>query len=285
MEPNFGKLVVAQMGSPLQEYALNKASITLGRALSADIPLLDARLSRNHARLECGTSGCTIVDLGSANGTRLNGRRVEKAELSPGDIISIGNTSLRYEFASLPDDLEMIRIDTDADLDLTLQQESLPVMINAANIPRLAACTAECVWEVSLENVDTLTLGRADDNQLVIDSAKVSRHHARLLRKGDLFVLRDLDSTNGTWLRGRQVDEVILQAGDVLRLGNAKIVYKSGFSSEALTIPVDNQAEMPARRPVVFVPGLMSSPYSSTRKFTASRPNRSWRRAESLTRF
>jgi pSer/pThr/pTyr-binding forkhead associated (FHA) protein len=259
MEPNFGKLVVAQMGSPLQEYALNKASITLGRALSADIPLLDARLSRNHARLECGTSGCTIVDLGSANGTRLNGRRVEKAELSPGDIISIGNTSLRYEFASLPDDLEMIRIDTDADLDLTLQQESLPVMINAANIPRLAACTAECVWEVSLENVDTLTLGRADDNQLVIDSAKVSRHHARLLRKGDLFVLRDLDSTNGTWLRGRQVDEVILQAGDVLRLGNAKIVYKSGFSSEALTIPVDNQAEMPARRPVVFVPGFMGS--------------------------
>jgi pSer/pThr/pTyr-binding forkhead associated (FHA) protein len=259
METNFGKLVVTRMGSPLQEYALNKASITLGRALTADIPLPDARLSRNHARLECGTSGCMLVDLGSANGTRLNGSRVEKAELSPGDIISVGNTTLRYEFTSISDDLEMIMIDTDSDLDLTLQQESLPMVINAANVPRLAVFTAEGVREVSLENVDDLTLGRADDNQVVIESSKVSRHHARLLRKGDIFVLRDLDSTNGTWLQGRRVDEGFLQDGDALRLGNAKIVYKSGFSSEDLTIPGESLAEMPARRPVVFVPGLMGS--------------------------
>lgn len=259
MESNFGKLVVAQMGSPLQEYTLNKASITLGRALSADIPLLDARLSRSHARLECGTSGCMIVDLGSANGTRRNGSRVEKAELSPGDIISIGNTTLRYESSSIPDDLEMIMIDTASDLDLTLQQESLPMMLNATNSPHLAVITADGVWEVSLENVDSLTLGRADDNQVVIDTTKVSHHHARLLRKGDFFALRDLDSTNGTWLHGRQVDEVILQDGDALRLGTAQLVYKSGFSTDALTIPVESQAEMPTRRPVVFVPGFMGS--------------------------
>jgi pSer/pThr/pTyr-binding forkhead associated (FHA) protein len=259
MEPGFGKLVVAQMGSPLQEYALNKASITLGRAMTDDISLTDARVSRNHARLECGTSGCMIVDLGSANGTRLNGNRIEKAELSPGDLISIGNTTLRYEFTSLSDDHEMIMIDTDSDLDLTIQQESLPMAINATNFPRLVVFTGERTWEITLENVDSLTLGRADDNQVMIESSKVSRHHARLLRKGDIFILRDLDSTNGTWLHERQVDEVILRDGDALRLGNARIVYKGGFSSEALTIPADSQAKMPARRPVVFVPGLMGS--------------------------
>ena len=99
---------------------------------------------------------------------------------------------------------------------------------------------------------DELSIGRDISNDIVINDAEVSRHHARLLRKGDIFVLRDLDSTNGTWLHERQVDEVILQDGDALRLGNAQIVYKSGFSSEALTIADEHLVKMAARRPVVI---------------------------------
>jgi pSer/pThr/pTyr-binding forkhead associated (FHA) protein len=259
MDQNFGKLVVVTMGGPGQEYELNKSSITLGRAMINDIPLGDARLSRSHARLECGPSGCLIVDLGSSNGTRLNGNRVEKAELSPGDTITIGNTSLRYEAAHRHDEQELTRIDTDADLDLAIDQESLPMAINETNIARLVVFTSDRTWEVPLKNVDSLTLGRADDNQVVIESSKVSRHHAHLLRKGKIFVLRDLGSTNGTWLHDRRVDEAILQEGEVLRLGNAQIIYKSGFSSEALMIADEQLEKMLTRRPVVFVPGLMGS--------------------------
>jgi pSer/pThr/pTyr-binding forkhead associated (FHA) protein len=259
MDQNFGKLVVVTMGGPGQEYELNKSSIALGRAMINDIPLGDARLSRSHARLECGPSGCLIVDLGSSNGTRLNGNRVEKAELSPGDTITIGNTSLRYEAAHRHDEQELTRIDTDADLDLAIDQESLPMAINETNIARLVVFTSDRTWEVPLKNVDSLTLGRADDNQVVIESSKVSRHHAHLLRKGKIFVLRDLGSTNGTWLHDRRVDEAILQEGEVLRLGNAQIIYKSGFSSEALMIADEQLEKMLTRRPVVFVPGLMGS--------------------------
>jgi pSer/pThr/pTyr-binding forkhead associated (FHA) protein len=259
MEQNFGKLVVVHMGRPGQEYELNKGSITLGRAMINDIPLGDARLSRSHARLECRSSGCMIVDLGSSNGTRLNGNRVEKAELNPGDTITIGNTSLRYESTEVSDDLEMTRIDTDSDLELAIDQETLPMAINETHVARLVIFTSGRTWELSLENVESLTLGRADDNQVVIESSKISRHHAHLLRKGNIFVLRDLDSTNGTWLRDRQVDEVILQNGDALRLGNAQVVYKSGFSSEALTIADEHLGKMSTRRPVVLVPGLMGS--------------------------
>lgn len=259
MGSNFGKLVVVQIGGPEQEYELNKASITLGRAMTNDIPLGDARVSRNHARLECGSSGCMVVDLGSSNGTRLNGNRVEKAKLTPGDMITIGNTTLRYESATVSDDLGMTMIDTDSDLDLTIDQEILPMVIHETNLPRLVVFTSDRTWEVPLENVDTLTLGRADDNQVVIESSKVSRHHAHLLRKGNIFVLRDLGSTNGTWLQDRQIDEVILRDGEALRLGNAQVVYKSGFSPEALTIADEHLVKMSSRRPVVFVPGLMGS--------------------------
>jgi pSer/pThr/pTyr-binding forkhead associated (FHA) protein len=259
MDQNFGKLVVVTIGGPGQEYELNKSSITLGRAMINDIPLGDARLSRSHARLECGPSGCMIVDLGSSNGTRLNGNRVEKAELAPGDTITIGNTSLRYESAKVGDEQELTRIDTDSDLDLAIDQEILPMAINESNVARLVVFTPDRTWEVPLENVDSLTLGRADDNQVVIESSKVSRHHAHLLRKNNIFVFRDLGSTNGTWLHDRKVDEVILQESEGLRLGNAQVVYKSGFSSEALTIADEHLAKMPTRRPVVFVPGLMGS--------------------------
>jgi pSer/pThr/pTyr-binding forkhead associated (FHA) protein len=259
MEQNFGRLVLAQISGPKQEYELNKASITLGRAMTNEISLGDGRIARSHARLECGPSGCMIIDLGSSNGTRLNGNRIEKAGLTSGDTITIGNTMLRYESAKVNDDLEMTRIDTDSDLNLAIDQEILPMTINETSIPRLVIFTGEHTWEVMLENVDSLTLGRGDDNQVVIESSKVSRHHAHVLRKGNIFVLRDLGSTNGTWLHDRQVDEVILQDGVGLRVGNAHVVYKSGFSSDALTITDEKLADMPTRRPVVFVPGLMGS--------------------------
>jgi pSer/pThr/pTyr-binding forkhead associated (FHA) protein len=259
MGQNFGKLVVVQVGAPDQEYELNKASITLGRDMTNDVILGDARLSRNHARLECGPSGCTVIDLGSANGTRLNGSRIEKAILSAGDTISIGNTTLRYEKVVISDDLEMTMIDTQSDLDLAIDQERLPVSVNETRVPRLVVFTRDRTWEVPLENVDSLTLGRAEDNQVVIESSKVSRHHAHLLRKGGIFVLRDLGSTNGIWFRDRQVDEAILQESGALRLGNALLVYKSGFSSEALMMTDEHLAKMTIRRPVVFLPGLMGS--------------------------
>jgi pSer/pThr/pTyr-binding forkhead associated (FHA) protein len=259
MGQNFGKLVVVQVGTSDQEYELNKASITLGRDMTNDVILGDARVSRNHARLECSQSGCTVIDLGSSNGTRLNGNRIEKAILSAGDTISIGNTTLRYEEVSISDDLEMTMIDTQFDLDLAIDQESLPVSVNDTGVPRLVIFTGDRTWEVPLENVDSLTLGRAEDNQVVIESSKVSRHHAHLLRKGSILILRDLGSTNGIWLHDRQVDEAILQNNVALRLGNATLVYKSGFSSEALMMAEEHLTKMTIRRPVVFVPGLMGS--------------------------
>ncbi|HZJ17269.1 MAG TPA: FHA domain-containing protein, partial [Chthoniobacteraceae bacterium] len=49
---------------------------------------------------------------------------------------------------------------------------------------------------------DTITVGRVEDNMIQIDDASVSSHHAELVRDGDDYLLRDLDSTNGTRLNG-----------------------------------------------------------------------------------
>ncbi len=59
-----------------------------------------------------------------------------------------------------------------------------------------------------------VTIGRAPDNRLRIDDPRVSRHHARIVLRDGSYVLVDLGSTNGTWVEGLRVSEVVLGAGD-----------------------------------------------------------------------
>ena len=92
MEKSYGKLIIVQEGGPEQEYDLGKASVSLGRGMTNDIVLNDGRVSRSHARLDCSPTGCTLVDLGSANGTRLNGNRVDRGSLSSLAICSAWGT-------------------------------------------------------------------------------------------------------------------------------------------------------------------------------------------------
>jgi pSer/pThr/pTyr-binding forkhead associated (FHA) protein len=259
MEQSYGKLVVIQENAPELEFELGKANVSIGRAMTNDVILNDGRVSRSHAQLECSPSHCRLIDLKSANGTRVNGLRVEQADLKPGDIISIGSTQIRFETSFPVEEAGMTVIDTEAQLDHTIDQEILPITINETGIPQLVIITNEGTWNVSLDNVDAVTIGRTEDNGVIIDRPKVSRKHAEVVRKGNLFVLRDLGSTNGTWFRGEQVDELILQDGDTFKIGPAQVVFKSGFGAEALTMADEILAKTPSRRTVVFVPGMMGS--------------------------
>jgi diguanylate cyclase (GGDEF)-like protein len=88
---------------------LERESVTLGRALEADVRVNDARASRLHARItverdpETGEARYRIRDLGSTNGTLLNGQTVVEAQLEDGDKLTIGEHMLRFE---LLDDID-----------------------------------------------------------------------------------------------------------------------------------------------------------------------------------
>jgi adenylate cyclase len=67
----------------------------VGRALTSDIPVFDPTISRRHARLATDEEGIEVSDLGSSNGTFVNGARVEKARIATGDVVSFGKVSFR----------------------------------------------------------------------------------------------------------------------------------------------------------------------------------------------
>ena len=68
---------------------------------------------------------------------------------------------------------------------------------------------------------DIVMIGRARSNQIVIDHSTVSAQHAVLLRTGDSYSLKDLNSTNGTQINGVLVTDAKLKDGDTIRFGSA----------------------------------------------------------------
>jgi hypothetical protein len=71
--------------------------MTIGRSRDCDIIIDDPNVSRRHAEVRKTIEGWMIVDLGSTNGVKLNGRRVREEVLSPGDEITLGLISLSYD--------------------------------------------------------------------------------------------------------------------------------------------------------------------------------------------
>src|SRR5688572_178164 len=74
--------------------------LVVGRALNSDIPVFDPTISRRHAELACDEDGVRVRDLGSSNGTYLNGTKVEAARLAAGDIVTFGKVAFRLKEAT-----------------------------------------------------------------------------------------------------------------------------------------------------------------------------------------
>jgi pSer/pThr/pTyr-binding forkhead associated (FHA) protein len=72
---------------------------------------------------------------------------------------------------------------------------------------------------------DFVTIGSAPSNQIVVDHPSISAHHALLLRTGASYWLKDLNSTNGTWINGDCVTEVELKDGDTIRFGSVSAIF------------------------------------------------------------
>jgi Protein of unknown function (DUF3662)/FHA domain len=81
-----------------RRYVLEGPVAVLGRSRESDCVFRDPNISRRHAELRRGPTGdWQVVDLGSTNGVKVNGRRVESSRLSPGDEVTLGTTRFVFD--------------------------------------------------------------------------------------------------------------------------------------------------------------------------------------------
>jgi hypothetical protein len=100
-----GRLVEGQGGSGAgsivlpsgERFSLTESIVTIGRHPDSNLVLADPNVSRNHAEIRPQGDRYAVVDLGSTNGSRVNGVRVSSQVLNDGDELMFGNTRMRFE--------------------------------------------------------------------------------------------------------------------------------------------------------------------------------------------
>lgn len=97
-----GALLLRALGGPYigRSFPVDKPEVTLGRGDDRDIRLADdSSVSRRHARLLAGPGGVEMLDEGSSNGTWVNGSRITRSPVKPGDEVRLGDSLFRLEAA------------------------------------------------------------------------------------------------------------------------------------------------------------------------------------------
>lgn len=106
--------------------------------------------------------------------------------------------------------------------------------------------------------VEKTTVGRLEDNAFQIPEQSVSSHHCELLQRVTDILVKDLNSTNGTFINGEQIKEATLKPGQILRLGQVEIRLESGTVKAAPAAPATaaTAAKKPLDKTVVLPQGV-----------------------------
>jgi hypothetical protein len=95
-------------------------------------------------------------------------------------------------------------------------------------MPRLVILSEGLTGKAHELKVERTTIGRVEDNAFPIPEASVSSHHCEVLLRGSDIVLRDLNSTNGTFINGQQLTgEAVIKSGQIIRLGQVEMRLES----------------------------------------------------------
>lgn len=212
-------------------------SLIIGRS-RGDLILDDNMVSGQHTRISSEGGEIVLRDLGSTNGTMVDGRLVREVVLRPGAEVSIGNTRMvlmlsaeddseakaagnQLEIAWLLDE-ELVELRgpherTGSNADVIGQDLRLPPGVNAV-VEVVAGQDTGKVFRFTRGNV---TIGR-QMGEIPLSDPEVSRRHAVIELFGrDMIFLRDLTSTNGTFHNGRKISLARLRNGDTVGVGKS----------------------------------------------------------------
>jgi len=105
-------------------------------------------------------------------------------------------------------------------------------------------------------NVERTTVGRVEDNTFQIADGSVSSHHAEIILRGTEIIVKDLNSTNGTFVGTDKITETVLKPGQILRMGQVELRIDDGSPVVAPPppAPVKGSGGAPAPAPAAAAP-------------------------------
>src|SRR5436190_22201283 len=229
-----------------REYVIAGASLVFGREAGCDVVVPGEDVSRRHAEIVQNPKGYLLVD-SSTNGTFVNEERVEGQRiLARADVIRLGDEQFRFyadvapatavpppppgPAASPPQAVPQAPPGASDRLRHTVHglEAFVPASPRSAvgggsggGFASFLVRSGGLAGQRLSVKTAVVNIGRADYNDLVVPDPSVSTSHAKLQRREGVWVLVDLDSTNGTFVDGEQVKgEAPLAPGATVRLGD-----------------------------------------------------------------
>lgn len=209
-----------------------------------DIALTSHTASRQHARLFLADGVLRVQDLESANGTFVNGERVETAELKPGDEVSFDTEVFVVDGPQLPE------AETQDDDNRTVLRAAVEEEPAQEARTQLRAAAAE--WTLKAKDQaaertfavrDELRAGRVGCD-ILLTGEQASREHARIFVADGGLRIEDLGSSNGTFVNEERVESTELKPGDEVRFDSEVFVVDGPASpGDAAGEAADTPAE------------------------------------------
>ncbi len=243
-------LIIYAPDKPPFRYAIAKGAITIGRSARSgnDIVLEnDGQSSKRHSRIELDADGkFTVYDLGSTNGTKVNGRRVENRTLHDGDEIVIGQTRITFQQSKREEAFGENEDEDDAKPRTTpgvyggAAASLNPNEMGSSTPPRrvLTPRTARLMLLEGTEIVDDFLLasetviGRGVTNDIVLPDRSIATRHARIVHNGEGYAIEVLNDTADARLNGLPLLPHFptgLRDNDAIELGTLKLRFEEGL--------------------------------------------------------
>ena len=230
------KLVIEDDEGKRTVVPLTRDAYTVGRKEGNTVRLTERNVSREHAKLskKNGASApngpfFVLEDCTSYNGVYVNGLRVaERQDLAHGDLIQIGDYRIVLQDDAIADETPAPPFDTDAKATIPSGVSSTAtrgsMLLERPNrLVMLAGPTPGA--EYTLDR-DRLTIGRAEEALISVNHNSVSRLHCEIHALGEgRYEIVDKGSSNGVRVNGSDLRRGIIEAGDILELGDVKFKF------------------------------------------------------------
>lgn len=214
------------------------ASFVIGRDPQADVTIDHHRISRQHARITWEPEGWILRDLQSSNGTFVDEQPITELIINDRLHARIGGPrgpEIRIRVLAAGAEMDVDEPDLSSD-DTTFiprggiadTTETVPVQINKASGQRVVLSART-------------RIGRAPENDWVVNDPLLSRFHAEIIRSNDgAYSVVDLGSANGTFVNGKRVKRQSLDVGETITIGSQSMRY-SGTALEPLHLDGGHQ--------------------------------------------